>query len=80
MLCIHSPARWLLLTVEQVGQEAVPRSRTTPIPPRCTFADMLRLFAGGGDGLLLDEGPAPVGELIDPEAYCPVLNIAGHYE
>jgi hypothetical protein len=45
------------------------------------IADMLRLFAGGVvDGLLLDEGPAPVGELIDPEAYCPVLNIAGHYE
>jgi hypothetical protein len=24
VLCIPSPARWLLLTVEQVGQEAVP--------------------------------------------------------
>jgi hypothetical protein len=34
-------------------------------------ADLLRLFAGGDvDGLLLDEGPAPVGELIDPEARC----------
>jgi hypothetical protein len=45
------------------------------------IADLLRLFADGDvDGLLLDEGPAPVGELVDPEAHCPVLNIAGHYE
>jgi hypothetical protein len=44
-------------------------------------ADFLRLFAGTGvDGLLLDEGRVPAGELIHPEAYRPVLNVADHYE
>ena len=44
-------------------------------------ADFLRMFAGAGvDGLLLDDGPVPVDELIHPEAYRPVLNIADHYE
>ncbi len=39
------------------------------------------MFAGTGvDGLLLDEGRVPAGELIHPEAYRPVVNVAGHYE
>ena len=43
-------------------------------------ADFLRSFAGLGVGkLLLDEGPASAGELIHPEAYRPVLNVADHY-
>jgi hypothetical protein len=72
VLCIP-PARWLLLTAEQAGQEAV--------PPDPDHADLLQIFVGGGvDGLLLDEEPAPAGDLIDLEAYRPVLNIAGHYE
>ena len=43
-------------------------------------ADFLRTFgAAGVDGLLLDEGPVPAGQLTDPEAYRPVLNVAEHY-
>jgi hypothetical protein len=39
------------------------------------------MFAGTGvDGLLLDEGRVPAGELIHPEAYRPVLNVADYYE
>ena len=39
------------------------------------------MFADTGvDGLLLDEGRVPAGELIHPEAYQPVLNVADHYE
>ncbi len=44
-------------------------------------ADFLRMFAGVGvDGLLLDEGQVPARELIHPDAYRPVLNVADHYE
>jgi hypothetical protein len=39
------------------------------------------MFAGVGvDGLLLDEGRVPAGELIHPEAYRPVLNVADYYD
>ena len=39
------------------------------------------MFADTGvDGLLLDEGRVPAGELIHPEAYRPVLNVADYYE
>ena len=81
VLCIPSPARWLLLTAEQAGQEAVPPDPEHADTAAMYIADFLRIFAGDGvDGLLLDEGPAPADDLIDPEAYRPVLNIAGHYE
>ena len=33
-----------------------------------------------GRAKLLDEGRVPAGELIHPQAYQPVLNVAGHYE
>jgi hypothetical protein len=43
-------------------------------------ADLLRIFAGAGvDGLLLDEGPVPAGDLVHPEAYRSVFNVADHY-
>lgn len=81
VLCIPSPARWLLLTAEQAGQEAVPPDPGHADTAAMYIADFLRIFVGDGvDGLLLDEGPAPADDLIDPEAYRPVLNIAGHYE
>jgi hypothetical protein len=43
-------------------------------------ADFLRAFAGMPvDGLLVDEGPTPRGDLTPPEAYRPVLNVADNY-
>ena len=55
-------------------------TRTAPRPPPCTPPTSCATFAGlGVDGLLLDEGPASAGELIHPEAYRPVLNVADHY-
>jgi hypothetical protein len=81
VLLIPSPARWLLITAGQAGQEAVPPDPDRADTAAMYIADLLRIFAGVGvDGLLLDEGPAPAGDLIHPEAYRSVLNVAGHYE
>ena len=40
-------------------------------------ADFLRIFAGASPA---PRGRVLVGELVHPEAYRPVLNVAGHYE
>ncbi len=81
VLSIPSPARWLRVTAEQAGQEPVPPDPDRADTAAMYIADFLRIFAGEGvDGLLLDEGPAPPGELIHPEAYRSVLNVADHYE
>ena len=84
VLSVPSPARWLAVAAAQAGAGAGPEAGP-PDPDRAETAamytaDFLRTFAGRGvDGLLLDEGPAPAGELIHPEAYRPVLNVADHY-
>ena len=45
------------------------------------LADFLRIFATSPvDGLLLDEGPTPAADLMHPDAYRPVLNVADHYD
>lgn len=81
VLRIPSPARWLAVTAEQAGQDAAPPDRDRADTAAMYIADYLRTFAGQGvDGLLLDEGPAAAGDLIHPEAYRPVLNVAAHYE
>ena len=81
VLSIPSPARWLRITAEQAGQEPVPPDPDRADTAAMYIADFLRIFAGeGADGLLLDEGPAPPGDLIHPEAYRSVLNVADHYE
>jgi hypothetical protein len=84
VLSVPSPARWLAVAAAQAGPGADPEAGP-PDPDRAETAamytaDFLRTFAGRGvDGLLLDEGPAPAGELIHPETYRPVLNVADHY-
>jgi hypothetical protein len=92
VLSAPSPARWLAVAAAQAGAGAGPGAGTgadagagPPDPDLAETAamytaDFLRTFAGlGVDGLLLDEGPASAGELIHPEAYRPVLNVADHY-
>jgi hypothetical protein len=81
VLCIPSPARWLAVTADQASQDAAPPDRDRADTAAMYIADYLRTFAGEGvDGLLLDEGLAVAGDLIHPEAYRPVLNVAAHYE
>ncbi len=88
VLSAPSPARWLAVAAAQAGAGAGTGAGTGAGPPdpdraetaAMYAADFLRTFAGlGVDGLLLDEGPASAGELIHPEAYRPVLNVADHY-
>jgi len=84
VLSVPSPARWLAVAAAQAdpgtGPEAGPPDPDRAETAAMYTADFLRTFAGRGvDGLLLDEGPAPAGELIHPEAYRPVLNVADHY-
>ncbi len=84
VLSAPSPARWLAVAAAQAGAGAGAEAGP-PDPDRAETAamytaDFLRTFAGlGVDGLLLDEGPVSAGELIHPEAYRPVLNVADHY-
>ena len=84
VLSVPSPARWLAVAAAQAGAGAGAEAGP-PDPDRAETAamytaDFLRTFAGlGVDGLLLDEGPVSAGELIHPEAYRPVLNVADHY-
>ena len=88
VLSVPSPARWLAVAAAQAGAGAGTGADTGAGPPdpdraetaAMYTADFLRAFAGlGVDGLLLGEGPASAGELIHPEAYRPVLNVADHY-
>ncbi len=80
VLSVPSPARWLAVAAAQAGAEAGPPDPDRAETAAMYTADFLRTFAGlGVDGLLLDEGPASAGELIHPEAYRPVLNVADHY-
>jgi hypothetical protein len=75
------PGRWLVAAAQQAGSEPGPPDAGQAETAAIYSADFLRIFAGAGvDGLLLDEGRVPAGELIHPEAYRPVLNVASHYE
>jgi len=85
VLTVPAPGRWLAAAARQAGSApglpdpglADPGLAETAA---IYSADFLRLFAGTGvDGLLLHEGRVPPGELIHPEAYRPVLNVADHY-
>ena len=76
-----TPGRWLMAAARQAGSDPGPPDAGQAETAAIYTADFLRIFAGiGVDGLLLDEGPVPAGELIHPEAYRPVLNVASHYE
>jgi hypothetical protein len=81
VLNVPAPGRWLVAAARQAGSEPGPPDAGQAEAAAIYSADFLRIFAGAGvDGLLLDEGRVPAGELIHPEAYRPVLNVAGHYE
>jgi len=81
ILTVPTPGRWLDAAAEQAlpdsGQARADRTETAAM----YVADVLRIFAGlGVDGLLLEEGGAPAADLVHPEAYRSVLNVADHYE
>jgi hypothetical protein len=81
VLSLPSPSHWLTITAEQAGQELAPPDVDRAESAAMYVADFLRTFAASGvDGLLLDEGPTPADDLVDPEAYRSVLNVADHYE
>jgi hypothetical protein len=81
VLSVPAPGRWLVAAARQAGSDPGPPDAGQAETASMYSADFLRIFAGTGvDGLLLDEGRVPAGELIHPEAYRPVLNVAGHYE
>jgi len=81
VLTVPAPGRWLAAAAQQAGSDPGPPDAGQAETAAMYCADFLRIFAGTGvDGLLLDEGRVPAGELIQPEAYRPVLNVADHYE
>jgi hypothetical protein len=81
VLTVPAPGRWLVAAARQAGSDPGPPDAGQAETGAIYSADFLRLFAGTGvDGLLLHEGRIPAGELIHPEAYRPVLNVADHYE
>ena len=81
VLTAPAPGRWLVAAAQLAGSDPGRPDAAQAETAAMYCADFLRTFAGAGvDGLLLDDGPVPVDELIHPEAYRPVLNIADHYE
>ncbi len=81
VLTAPTPGRWLAAADRQAGSDPGPPDAGQAETAAMYTADFLRTFAGAGvDGLLLDEGRVPADDLIPPEAYRPVLNIADHYE
>jgi hypothetical protein len=81
VLTLPTPGRWLVAAAQQAGGDPAPPDAGQAETAAIYTADFLRMFSGAGvDGLLLDEGRVPAGELIHPDAYRPVLNVADHYE
>jgi hypothetical protein len=81
VLTVPTPGRWLVAAAQQAGSDPGPPDAAQAETAAIYSADFLRVFADTGvDGLLLDEGRVPAGELIHPEAYRPVLNVADYYE
>jgi hypothetical protein len=80
VLTVPAPGRWLAAAAAQAHPGAGPPEAGQAETAAMYSADFLRTFGDiGVDGLLLDEGPVPAGQLTDPEAYRPVLNVAEHY-
>ena len=81
VLTVPTPGRWLVAAAQQAGSDPEPPDAAQAETAAIYSADFLRMFADTGvDGLLLDEGRVPAGELIHPEAYRPVLNVADYYQ
>jgi uncharacterized protein (TIGR02265 family) len=80
LLTMPSPARWLAVAARQASTDLGPPDAGQAEIAAMYAADFLRTFGGAAvDGLLVDEGPARVSEVIHPEAYRAVLNVADHY-
>ena len=80
VLTVPAPGRWLAAAAAQAHPGAGPPEAGQAETAAMYSADFLRTFGDiGVDGLLLDEGPVSAGQLTDPEAYRPVLNVAEHY-
>ena len=80
VLTMPAPGRWLVAAAKQAGVDTARADAGQAETAAIYIADFLRLFGDARvDGVLLDEGGVPAGELIDPEAYRPVLNVADHY-
>jgi hypothetical protein len=80
LLTLPSPARWLATTAEQAGKAAGPPDADQADSAAMYVADLLRIFATARvGGLLLDEGSTRAHDLVDPQAYAPVLNLTDHY-
>src|SRR6185312_2297470 len=80
VLTVPAPGRWLAAAAAQAHPGAAAPDAGQAETAAMYSADFLRTFSDSGvDGLLLDEGPVPAGELTDPEAYRPVVNVAEHY-
>jgi hypothetical protein len=80
VLAVPAPARWLSAAARQAGSDPGPADSGRAETAAMYVADMLRTFGSlEVDGLLLDEGSAHGGDLIHPEAYRSVLNVADHY-
>lgn len=77
LLTLPSPARWLSVAARQAGQDDEPPDRDQAETAAFSVADLLQIFADTGlDGLLLDEGPTGVADLMDPRVYQAVLDVA----
>jgi len=80
VLAVPAPARWLSTAAGQAGSDPGPVDSGGAETAAMYVADMLRTFGSlEVDGLLLDEGSAHGSDLIHPEAYRSVLNVADHY-
>jgi hypothetical protein len=81
VLSVPSPARWLSVSCGLAGQPTGTLDADRADTAAMYMADLLRIFATGPvDGLLLDEGPTRTADLLHPEAYQPVLNVADNYK
>lgn len=81
VLAVPAPGRWLAAAAGQARPGSAPPDAGQAETAAMYSADFLRTFGDTGvDGLLLDEGQVAAGDLIHPEAYRPVLNVAEHYE
>jgi len=80
VLTVPAAGRWLAAAAAVANPGAAPPEAGQAETAAMYSADFLRTFGEAGvDGLLLDEGPVAAGQLTDPEAYRPVLNVAEHY-
>jgi hypothetical protein len=85
VLWLPSPARWLSISADQARSREVAQAASGVDPDHAEsaamyVADLLRAFAGSGiGGILLDEAETPAPNLLAPETYRAVLNVAEHY-